>query len=543
MSSVLFCGIPCSPPNAWELHRLSPVATSQEHHGTSLFSLEVCDLKFYADFYNDHHKCCWPRVVLDAHLGKSADEVLQPQSRSTASDKVAHQQPASLTGPGLADGALLSVYGRHVAEVMEQLYLTQAEKLPRAALARRALFHQGVPPVLRCQEQSDDFVYVLSGRLQLFHACTRTTSPSYPHLQARGSCCTHGTSADDVARDVFPLVLVMAPGDDCVAYIDAEPPSASEATQWRTQPLVLALESVKPVSLADPNGVGEKGEVWCAAYTPFTWICNPLGNQWASVKSATAVRRRPRRQQRDAAKSRYLRGPGEEAPAALEPLRLSFTVYASQYTCEDAKHRIVHSLASSNVYNLHVTKNMRFGLGGADLYKRVMLGVDEEALSQARGRRPAQLMRLLDEKVQVVDDPASKALESGEKPEISLGDEAAIRAVGSPSLKVPRLEGDDEPSATVADAERRCSHAIRAVTTYPIAQLCTQRPLEREWCRLPNCTTLASVLPQPTRGALSNSGWPLRVIRDSGESLTYAAELSSLATLQDLATALRSVLP
>ncbi|CBZ30834.1 conserved hypothetical protein [Leishmania mexicana MHOM/GT/2001/U1103] len=536
MSSVLFCGIPHSVPNTWEVHQAPPATNLKGHHGRSHFSLDVHELKFYADFYNEHHTCCWPRLVLDAHLGKSAEEVAHAHSAVAASENLKR----TFLGPSAAaedtTEASVSLYTDHVAKVMEQLYMAQQEKAPRAAYARRALFHQGVPPVLRCHEHSDSFVYVLSGQLRLFHSCRIRNWVSDHQFDERESHCSHGPTADDLARDVFPLVLLMAPGDDCAAYVDAEPPVASAATQWRTKPLVLALESVETVHSPSLNEGGEEHEMWCAAYTPFTWICNPLGNEKVSVliKSTAAMRRLPRAQKHDTATSaaskrsamtQQIESPAAELPVSLQPLWLSFTVYASEYACEAAKERIMRALASSDVYNLHVTKGMRFGLGGADFYKRSVLGPDEEALSHARNRRPAQLMRLLDDKLELVTDAPSR------------------EAVGLPSLKVSRHESDGEPPSTAAGEECQSPRLVPSVVTYRVAQLCTVRPIEREWCRLPKSITLASVLPGPAGITPSQSGWPLRVLPHASEGADPVVELSSLATLQDLAAALRSVSP
>ncbi|CAG9582636.1 conserved hypothetical protein [Leishmania major strain Friedlin] len=554
MSSVLFCGIPHSQPNAWEVHQAPPATALKSHHDSPHFSLEVHELKFYADIYNEHHTCCWPRLVLDAHLGKSAEEVAHAQAAVTAAENVKQTFFGPSAAAADAAKASLSLYTNHMAEVMEQLYMTQQEKVPRAAYARRALFHQGVPPVLRCHEHSDSFAYVLSGQLRLFHSCRLRTSVSDHQFDGRESRCSHGPTADDLARDVFPLVLIMAPGDDCALYVDAEPPVASAATQWRAKPLVLALESVEPVGSPSLDESGVEHEVWCGAYAPFTWICNPFGNQKVSVliKSTAAMRRMPRTQKHDTAKSaastqkaiaRQIESPDTTAPASLQPLQLSFIVHASQYACEAAKERIVRALASSDVYNLHVTKCMRFGLGGADFYKRAVLGADEEALSHARSRRPAQLMRLLDDKLELVADATSRVTKPEERLHSSFADGASRESVGSPSLKVPRHEGDGEPPSSAADAECSLPRLVPSVAAYPIAQLCTRRPIEREWCRLPKSITLASVLPGPTGITPSHSGWPLRVLPHASEGSGPVVELSSLATLQDLAAALRSVSP
>ncbi|CAJ1993096.1 hypothetical protein conserved [Leishmania donovani] len=556
MSSVLFCGIPHSQPNAWEVHQAPPATALKGRHGSPHFSLEVHELKFYADFYNEHHKCCWPRLVLDAHLGKSAEEVAHAHAHAagSAAENLKRTFLESSVAAEDAAEASLSLYTDHMAEVMEQLYMTQQEKAPRAPYARRALFHQGLPPVLRCHEHSDSFAYVLSGQLRLFHSCGSRSWVSDHQFDGRESRCSHGDTADDLARDVFPLVLIMAPGDDCALYVDAEPPVASAATQWRAKPLVLALESVDPVRSPSLNEGGEEHEMWCAAYTPFTWICNPLGNQRVSVliKSTAAMRRMPRMQKHDTAKSaaskrsaltRQMESPGAGASASLQPLRLSFIVHASQYACEAAKERVVRTLASSDVYNLHVTKCMRFGLGGADFYKRAVLGADEEALSHARSRRPAQLMRLLDDKLELVTDATSRTTKPEERLNSSSGDGASRESVGSPSLKVPRHEADGEAPSTAAGAECQLPCLVPSVATYPIAQLCTMRPIEREWCRLPKSITLASVLPRPRGITPSHSGWPLRVLAHANDCSDPVVELSSLATLQDLAAALRSVSP
>ncbi|KAG5466864.1 hypothetical protein LSCM1_01041 [Leishmania martiniquensis] len=554
MSTVFFCGIPCSQPNGWEVHQAPPAAALQGYPGTAQFSLEVHELNFYADVYNEHHACCWPRLVLDTHLGQSAEEVAHAQAARSASRG---SEGPFIVPPSVADGAAdasSALYMDHVCAVMKQLYMAQLEKVPRAAFARRALFHQGVPPVLRCHEHSDSFVYVMSGQLRLFHRCRTGSWRKGRPCEGHRRHCTHGPTADHLARDVFPLVLVMAPADDCAPYVDAEPPVASAATQWRTKPLVLALESVVAVQSRSPEEAGEEDEVWCAAYSPFTWVCSPLGNQKVSVliKSTAALRRMPRTQPHDAVKSAatkraaMARRPpptGSELGDPLQPLGLCFTVYASLYTCEAAKERVFRSLASSDVYNLHVTRSMRFGLGGPDLYKRAVLGADDEALSHARSRRPAQLMRLLDEKLQLVTDTASRASESDMTGTAAAG-HGATREVARPQMsKIPRRENDGEPPSTGGDAGSQETRFVPLVTAYRIAELRTVRPIEREWCRLPKSITLASILRQPTSSASPHSGWPLRVGRHTSDGSAPAAELSSLATLQELAEALRSVSP
>ncbi|CAJ1012218.1 hypothetical protein Q4I28_007531 [Leishmania naiffi] len=554
MCFVSFCGIPHSRPNAWEVLQVPPPATWKDEDDTPHLSLEVHELKFYADFYKEHHTCCWPRLVLDAHLGKSSEEVAHAQSTSTASEDLGRTSPGPSGAAEDAAGASLALYVNHVAEVMEQLYRSQLAKVPRAAYARRAVFHQGVPPVLRCHEHNDSFVYLVSGQLRLFHRCRPRKLVRAHQVDECESRCTHGPTVEDVARDLFPLVLIMAPRDDCAAYVDAEPPVASAATQWRTKPLVLALERVEVVGSPSLDEAGEEDQVWCAAYTPFTWVCNPLGNQKASVlaKSPAAMRRMPRTQQHNAVKStsskrtaiaQHLTLPDTELGDSLQPLCLSFMVYASQYTCEAVRKRVVQSLASRDVYNLHVTKSMRFGLGGADLYKRAVLGTDEEALSHARSRRPAQLMRLLDDQLECVVNGTSKAADSEEKRNITSGDGATREFVGSPPLKLPRHEADGEAPLRAGDVKCQLPRLVPSVTTYPIAQLCTMRPIVREWCRLPRSTTLASVLPRPTSITSPHSGWPLRVRRHSNEGSAHVVELSSLATLWDLAAALRNVPP
>ncbi|KAG5491162.1 hypothetical protein JIQ42_01059 [Leishmania sp. Namibia] len=554
MSSVFFCGIPHSQPNAWEVHQAAPVATSQGYQSISHFTLELHELRFYVDVYNEHHTCCWPRLVLDAHLGKSAKAVAHAETASAASQGV--ERPflgSSAVTEGTA-GASLSLYIDHISDVMKQLYRAQREKVPRAAYARRALFHQGVPPVLRCHEHSNSFVYVVSGQLRLFHSCRRGTVLNGHRCDEHRRGCTHGPTADHLARDVFPLVLIMAPGDDCAEYVDAEPPVASAATQWRTKPLVLALESVEAAQSLPTAEAGKVDEVWCAAYTPFTWICNPLGNQKVSVliKSTAATRRMPRTQSQDAVKSasskraamaKHVQARGNEAGDLLPPLRLSFAVYAALYTCEAAKERVVQSLVSSDVYNLHVTKGMRFGLGGADLYKRAVLGTDEEALLHARSRRPAQLMRLLDEKLECVVHGAWGASGPGKKPNTGSADGASREAVRPAALQLPGGEDDSRPPWTEGEAGCQVSHLVPLVTVHHIAQLCTARPIEREWCLLPKSITLTSVLRRPRSSASSHSGWPLRVMRHTSEGSTHAVELSSLATLQELAAALRRMSP
>ncbi|KAG5492160.1 hypothetical protein GH5_01067 [Leishmania sp. Ghana 2012 LV757] len=554
MSSVFFCGIPHSPPNAWEVHQATPVATLQGYQSTSHFSLELHELSFYVDVYNEHHTCCWPRLVLDAHLGNSAKAVAHADTVSPASQRVERPSLGSSAVTEGTAGASSSLYIDHISDVMMQLYRAQREKVPRAAYARRALFHQGVPPVLRCHDHSNSFVYVVSGQLRLFHSCRRGTVPKCHRCVEHRRGCKHGPTADHLARDVFPLVLIMAPGDDCAEYVDAEPPVASAATQWRTKPVVLALESVEAAQALPTAEAGKTDEVWCAAYTPFTWICNPLGNQKVSVliKSTAATRRMPRTQSHDAVKSasskraamaRHVHPRGDKAGDLLPPLRLSFAVYAALYTCEAAKERVVQSLVSSDVYNLHVTKGMRFGLGGADLYKRAVLGTDEEALLHARSRRPAQLMRLLDEKLECVAHGAWRASGPGKTPNTDSADGAAREAGRPAAWQLPGGEDDSKPPSTEGEAGCQVPHLVPLVTAHHIAELCTARPIEREWCLLPKSITLASVLRRPRSSASSQSGWPLRVMRHTSEGSTHAVELSSLATLQELAAALRRVSP
>ncbi|GET92800.1 hypothetical protein, conserved [Leishmania tarentolae] len=554
MSSGFFCGIPHNPPNAWEVHQGPAAKPLKGPYGSPSLSLKVHELTFYADFYNEHHTCCWARLVLDAHLGKCAEEVAHanPTVFVPQTPKQTFLGPSAETEDTTATS--LSLYTAHVANVMEQLYLRQQEKVPRAACARRALFHEGVPPVLRCHEHSDSFVYVLSGQLRLFHSCRIGNWTNNPQGDGYQNRCSHGPTTDDLARDVFPLLLVMAPEDHCAQYVDAEPPVASAASQWRTKPLLLALESVETVPPRTGNEGGEEQKLWCAAYTPFTWICNPLGNQNVSVlfKSTAAMCRMPRTQKQDTAKSaaatrhrmpQKFQSREAEPRDSLQPLRLSFIVYASQYACETTKERILQALASSDVYNLHVTKTMRFGLGGADFHKRALLGVDEEALSHARSRRPAQLMRLLDEKLEVVTQATWRTRNTEESLNTSSGDNVSREPVGSPSLKAPRHEGNEDPPSPVDRAECALPRLVPSVATYRIGKLCTTRPIEREWCRLPKSTTLASVLPEPTSIGSAHSGWPLRVVPHASEFSDLVVELSPMATLQDLAAALRSVSP
>lgn len=511
MSASHFCGLPCTESNAWEVHQCAPG-----------FSLEIHELQFCADFYNAHHACCWPRLLLDTHLGRAAAEMKAAGTSSAAAERV-------------------TFYTDHIATVADQMFAAQQATLPRAPSVRRVLFHDSVPPVLRCHAQSDGGVYVLRGQLRLRHRCVLPLSSPLPPQTAEqqgtheaAPACTHGATADALARDVFPLVLVMAPSETCASHVDADPPTASAATAWRAKPLVLALQSVtqEPPTAAGTQssdttpgtqqGLGQRTAEWCARYTPFLWVCNPAGNQCRSPASRGGPSKGRGRQLKDA------QGDGA---TSLTPLRLSFTVHASQYTSASARLRVLEAIESGDTYSLHVTKRVRFSLAAPEVYERAVLGAEREALNQARGRRTRQLMRFFDH--------TARGPGGGATPEHPKRRRTESMAAGL--------------SPASSDTPTQSCRGVPLVTTSLVGHLGTAHAIRCEWCRLPRATTLASVLAPRSASrvdaatadaastAESSSPWPLRLQAPLANRSGAVVELSSLDTLQRLSTALRSI--
>ncbi|KPA86281.1 hypothetical protein ABB37_00508 [Leptomonas pyrrhocoris] len=622
-----FCGIPCTPPNQWELQfqplivdGASEASRTDAHH---VVAPQLQSLDFYADFYNEHHTCCWPRTLFDTHIGEAAEAVACASAKihlkegSSFSPSEGGNVAGGVDGNGQYNrketaGNQADVYLQHVIQVAEQLFRAQLEKPPRAPHARRIVYHQAVPPVLRCSEHGDSLVYVLKGQIVLRHCChccdPHETSPTRNgcYSESKEHRCSHAQRPDALARDIFPLFLLMVPSAECAGYLDSEAGSASESNEWRAQPMVLALESVSQANQApeatemsgdcsEGDGRRRSGPRWCAVYSPFTWLCNPLGNQRVSslLRTNAAVTRVPRRPPHTRSTPLFSSRRGRTSPfpaeapqrggkggrsngggvgADLSPLTLAFGLYATVYTSPAAKQHILAEVHTRLLYVPHVTQAVRFGFGGST-------GADGEAaeenaaqLALARSRRPKQLMRLLESTMKYrAATPNSEVIVAAEDVK---GEEGKDNDAGpshgtthashdciSPPRKASRRHAQQEVTPiTPAHQERSPVVEVPAVRTSFVGTLRTARPVARELCAVSRSTTLVSVIrkmSQPTQTGEGGcgqklqacgqrdgkEGWPLRVQMDRADKTPEVVELSPLHTLQDVANALRRVGP
>ncbi|KPI90226.1 hypothetical protein ABL78_0608 [Leptomonas seymouri] len=567
-----FCGIPYTQPNQWEL-QLPPLADdgragASNAEAVGALTLQLPSFDFYADFYNEHHTCCWPRTLFDTHVGEAAEAV----ERGCAEDKFgadATFSPAEGEGKaGEFEGSQqdssrarrnikADVYVKHLIQVAEQLFGAQQEKPPRAPYARRIVYHNAVPPVLRCSEDSDAFVYVLQGQFVLQHCCRRRCSAELLQERRDFGCdcteqqCTHAQRMDALAGEVFPLFLIMVPSADCAGYVDSEAGSASKSNGWRAQPLVLALESVTPTDPAptetkdhEKSNQGDehrRGDPrWCATYSSFTWQCNLLGNQRMSsmVRTTAAVARVPRRRPRTRPAALFsLRREGKSpsdsvgleqlnsqggcrssdgVAANLPPLSLAFDIYATVYTSKAAKQHVLSQMRASRIYVPHITRTIRFGFGGSTSADGEVVEMNDEKLALARSRRPKQLMRLLESSItlrSVLPDNKASA-----PAEVDVRDEEGGNHAGDlvhapqecccfPPRKTPCCVAQQEESQrTSAHPQQTCVVAEPCVRTSFLGTLSTVQPIARELCVLPRSTSLVSVLRKRTQSEPGRGG-------------------------------------
>jgi hypothetical protein len=607
-----FCGIPCTLPNQWKLDIHIPVVESAPQSSPPVWrnvvTPQLQSLDFYADYYSEHHTCCWPRTLLDAHIGQAAEAVSQisVDHRRDRYDSVAGKckgeaddagRDISCTTQLLGSGNHARVFTQHIIQVAEQLYRAQQERRPRAPHPRRIVFHNAVPPVLRCSDRGESLVYVLQGQVVLCHVCKRLPSTRQPNgspawqgqnASCRGQWCTHAQLSDAVARDVFPPFLIMAPSQECAGYFDSEVGSASDSNRWHSKPLVLALESITRTGDAtqqlkcDDNAsvhvatVSDGVACWRAAYSPFTWLCNPLGNAQVSplVRTGAAVTRLPRRcahsrtskelfqQHKKSSSLRFSSDDGSGSGGSLSPLPIKFAIYATAYTSTAAKKRILAEMGTSQLYIPHVTQLLRFGFRGGDTGEE-----SEEQLSLARSRRPRQIMHLLESKLKYPISEAGNADAAQVSADALAEADDKVRGPvehshdgeSCPPFKVPRKKGCDEASTA-----RGAVPGSSQVAEVPCAQMVllgvlrTTRPVVRERCVMPKATTLSAVIPKTQRpehqgdGTAENNtdgsgqqstkgGWPLRITVDRPSDASAVVTLSPLSTLQELASALRRV--
>lgn len=622
-----FCGVPCSPLNSWELQLCGPAMETDAEFPASnthsrLFTPQLQSLQFYADFYNDHHACCWPRTLLDTHMGLAADAIstpnvtstrkrersdaMEPERAESGSDKGGRGTDERETG-AVVEEAKRRSYVQHVIQVVEQLASVQRLKTPRGPHARRIVYRQAVPPVLRCSESNDGLVYVLQGRIQLLHTCQHSlpskssgeAGQRQHSASAQRSVCTHPCDVDGVARDVFPLFLVMAPSDECALFVDSEAGSACEATQWKSQPIVLSLESVRSgenprtptneselssqFSLPTPvSGITDEPISWCATYSVFTWIVNPLGNQYVSslVRSVASDSRASRRRgkvtgtAKNNARKSALHSTAQE-PGFLAPLLFSFDLFGTVYSSTAAKRHILTEVEKYEFYTPHVTQAIRFSLGKHHRKEAEVAGdapalrdeVSEAQVRLAYARRPQQLMRLLDTTMKVPASctdssaaPAGSSFTSSDTRSLENGwrdTEVAgtLRNSNASLLAAASIsENGDAMRATHPRDVQQQTEEVPCVQTVWLGTLRTTRPVARERCALARATTLAAVLPNvPPQDSnverkmcnnthvADSERWPLRLSNVDGSAPSAKIDLTPLSTLQDLANALRGV--
>lgn len=626
MSSSYFCGIPYTPSNQWELRLSSPAATgsqlmtpsSRQHHDVVP---HLKALNFFVDVYNEHHTCCWPRTLFDTHVGRAAEAVYSLAESACSArqhrrkDSAVFKDSGEETEEEESKDASPAVYVNHVMHVAEQLFRAQQEKVPRAPQARRIVYHGAVPPVLRCSPNSDSIVYVLQGQIELHHRCQRNTGgkaeeensaeSDAPPGQRRHCACRYVPRADALARDVFPPFLVMAPSGACAGFVDSEAGSASATSEWQASPLVLALESIAQADAAPTRHLGgltaeaavNGDDLWCATYSPFSWICSPLGNAHVSslIRSTAAVLHVPRRgsrvsrsvntntktsttafasHQRDGGRGRRDGDQNDTITSSTElpPLHLAFDLYRTVYTSPAAQQHVLRELETAHLYKPHITQILRFGFGGSGSSGATAAGEEEESLQEVTAerlaavyaRRPSLLMRHLEATLSVTNTAATSFIADASVVKVGEGTatEGASARLSSPPRKVPRSTptADLENSRVREEASGSCGREKPCVGLAHLALLRTAAPIARELCTLPRSTTLVSVLRKRSQqrpqgeenedvaGEAKNAGhrrdgWPLRIgFGDvNGEQETCVAKLSSLDTLRDLAEALRRV--
>lgn len=570
-----FCGVPCALPNQWELHLQllsrwhtnSDVVTapaSSEAQQCSRLVPQLRSLNFYADFYNEHHACCWPRTLLDTHMGQAAEAMAHESVSERAGTCLSSQDETTSPAGAVALPGRTDVLMQHVSQVAEQLFHAQQDTLPRAQRARRIVYHCAVPPVLRCSGRGDSLVYLLEGQMVLWHRCRGSASAE--KRKDNGTCkrarpagggyaCTHAQHSDALARDVFPLFLVMAPSTECAAYVDSETGSASEASQWRSRPLALALESVTRAdeepfkNCDDSDGEGEPsvgnesggkcqcaGVSWYATYSSFSWLCNPLGNQHASslVRTNATVPRVQRcrlptksgaapvhKKGKRSAAGQLFGGDGATTDRGnsvssnsgtgavaefLPPLSLAFDLYATVYTSDAARRHILTEMQASQFYTPHVTQTMRFGFGGSASAEAEAAEWQAGQLAAARSRRPGQLMRLLETKMKcrALITPCSSARSCVTDAEAH--DEVGNVGTSTAAVGERNDNDDDSPPRKAAchtfpesDSTGQAQSSwqvfeVPCVRTVLLGTLCTRRPVTRERCAMSKGTTLVSVL-------------------------------------------------
>lgn len=505
----LFCGVPYTQPIEWKFETVQPFSDKN-----AVVKPRIEELKFYADFYNDHHRCCWPRTLFDAHLGQvAAISAASPcvVEESPKAERLEHQNSVA-TDTKLTKNPV--VHLNHMATIADQLYEAQLQQPPRSPKARRVEFPFGTPPVFRCCNVGD-IVYVFSGRVFLDHLC--------------GSHCQHGELREATLEDVFPLLLVVRAGEGCAGFLQSQPvPPAGAVTASSTQ-VLLMLEEIAPYTrwnVAQQNEsqeVGSGGLVgWSGRYTAFDFICTPLGNEHISSLALGSRRRggssTPRR-------GLSTVGKGDKN---LSPLDITLDLYAASYTSDEAKAAVFTKLRSFAHYVPNKTHVMRFGIGATTEYAKDLLGLTTGRLDAVMAKRVARFVSFLDG-LQPTPPTVSADRESKRR-----------RISGVPPLVCNEdLGGREAPNR--GDEEIASTPLVHCI---PMGSLFTVAPIAREWCTVPRSMNLLAVIPQCDASTYVDVRWPLRISRadnldkaDTGE----VVECSRLQTLQNLAAALRRI--
>lgn len=165
------------------------------------------------DYQNHHHKCCWARTFLDAHLGEAKN-----------------------SGCGVSR--------RLIKQICEATWNTIREVKKKPLRRRRITFEKCLPPVIRCNADGTN-VYTLTGTFSI-------------HIE-------NISTTEDALRFV-PDFLVVHPSEACMPYMwyDTDQLYSKCKIDDGTKPNLSQLLLCQ--------GVHSTGNGCIATYTPFSWI-------------------------------------------------------------------------------------------------------------------------------------------------------------------------------------------------------------------------------------------------------------------------------
>ncbi|CCW62126.1 unnamed protein product [Phytomonas sp. EM1] len=407
-----FMGIPYTKPIHWLLNtngttpplfeqsNLRPVLQA-EHASWFPFIVSVEVLDTVVDVYQKHVKCCWPRILIEARVAEAHDRLKKAPTPEVcaplfaASPELLKRRgllPLPQEGVALACNSQQAAMAHQLGIFLKAVYACQTERPPRSKPnAQRIVFRNQLPSVFRCQENSNDVVYMITGALKLVYKEEPLTS------NRNVDSCLKQKNFAEHKREVlrkFPMMMAIAPSSNCAAYVQSERASSASSDNHAPKPQILILKEFRLRSNTnDDNQEGDRGlqrgdgiqeMVWEGIYSSFTWFLNPHGNKRNPLHQRSHRPKKTSSDRKFNPTSTLTHGDpsftigldeltafpvhlltAKDTESRLEPLSISFDIFSSCFhDARDKKNALKKLMDLMNVADSKLQKKLsRFAVG------------------------------------------------------------------------------------------------------------------------------------------------------------------------------------